>query len=458
MSASKQKILSLSISLLLGLRSELGLGQDRAVRPAFASGAGRRLALLIGNKDYSWAPLQNPLNDVDAMARTLTGELGFAAENVVVVRNGKRREMNEATIRLINRVQNGDVVVFYYSGHGTVYQGENYLVPVDFEGQPDQLQYDAFSANRFLDNLQNSGAAVKILILDACRSQAVPGARGNGVGLGQMAGRGTLVMYATELGKTADDNSREANGLFTKYLLEGLRTPGKTAMEVFQSVARGVYSDAGGRKQLPWIGGVMLEDFYFKPDSEPARVFTDKPKELAVFPKLDLESEYFAECKQGTMGACNAYLVRYPQGQYAALALQQIRPTQPTSVAENRVNTAEIFVPARDPSTVPIEVNLDGVHSYPLIHHTLTEFHKGVLTLFPTKLQWIEDPHSGTSEDNFSVECPQIEKVKAGNTFNNAWPHQFIVGIPKKSYRFTAKNRKESKIIREAIMSRCGKN
>jgi len=36
----------------------------------------QKIALLIGNDDYSFSPLSNPLNDVDGIYKTLKG-IGF---------------------------------------------------------------------------------------------------------------------------------------------------------------------------------------------------------------------------------------------------------------------------------------------------------------------------------------------------------------------------------------------
>lgn len=60
--------------------------------------------------------------------------------------------------------------------------------------------------------------------------------------------------------------------------------------------------------------------------------------------------------------------------------------------------------------------------------------------------------------DNFSVPCSQVKSVKRGNFFNNAWSNDFYLSIPKKRYRFDAKDGSEAKAIIKVIEDHCGKH
>jgi uncharacterized caspase-like protein len=66
--------------------------------------------------------------------------------------------------------QDANAALFFYAGHGVQYHGLNYLMPVD------ALLEDQFSINYELTRIDDvlfalSGArGVRILILDACRS------------------------------------------------------------------------------------------------------------------------------------------------------------------------------------------------------------------------------------------------------------------------------------------------
>jgi hypothetical protein len=102
----------------------------------------RRIALLIGNKDYKprVGALVNPLNDVRLVGNALR-TVGF--EVLAPVQNASRADMLTAIYGLAHKLKSAGseaVVGFlYYSGHGIASAGENYLMPVDID-EPSTIQ------------------------------------------------------------------------------------------------------------------------------------------------------------------------------------------------------------------------------------------------------------------------------------------------------------------------------
>ena len=88
-----------------------------------------RIALVIGNGDYeSGAKLDNPANDAELMARTLTGA-GFEVTKVV---DASRFEMRKAMLEYSRRLSGPKTIgVFYSAGHGLQVDGQNYLLPIE---------------------------------------------------------------------------------------------------------------------------------------------------------------------------------------------------------------------------------------------------------------------------------------------------------------------------------------
>jgi hypothetical protein len=72
---------------------------------------------------------------------------------------------------------------------------------------------------------------------------------------------GSLIAYSTSPGRTASDGSG-SNGLYTSALLENLKTPDITILQMFQSVRRSV-SDKSFKQQIPWESTSLTNDFYF---------------------------------------------------------------------------------------------------------------------------------------------------------------------------------------------------
>jgi formylglycine-generating enzyme required for sulfatase activity len=84
-----------------------------------------------------------------------------------------------------------------------------------------------------------------------------------------MEGRGALVVFATEAGRTAGDAPGSANSIFTQHLLEGLRMQGISLDDAMKKISRDV-ARATQEKQVPAIYGLLLDDVVLLPGTAPA--------------------------------------------------------------------------------------------------------------------------------------------------------------------------------------------
>jgi len=263
----KQFVPSALLGVLLIYVAVPAFPQDRRFAPTSSSGV--RYALIIGNNAYPWKPLKNAVNDAKDLAAELP-RVGFAPENITLVTDANLLAMQKASIEFLQKLRSDDLAFVFYSGHGVEVRGENYLVPTDFPSDATELdvQYRAFSAQQFLRNLEASAARARIMILDACRDNPLRAARSASGGLARMDGSGTLIVFATGSGRTADDNSAGRNGFFTAHLLKDLPRPGITVDDLMRQVAREVNHDSAG-KQTPALYGLLLEDFALVPGTQP---------------------------------------------------------------------------------------------------------------------------------------------------------------------------------------------
>jgi hypothetical protein len=238
--------------------------QTRGVGVTSAS-TERKLALVIGNNAYP-EPLQNAVSDARAIAQALR-ESGFQVDLVL---DATLKDFDRAVDRFASSVHEGDVAMFYYSGHGIQLSNENYLVPVDFKAQEEtDAKYEAVPAARVVDRLSETGARLNIVVLDACRNNPFRSTRSGTKGLAPMeSGRGSLIAYATAPNHTADDNPLGANGLFTSYVLEAMRQPGLGIEQVFSQARQSVYQASNGQ-QVPWLVSSVIGNFYFSPADGP---------------------------------------------------------------------------------------------------------------------------------------------------------------------------------------------
>jgi hypothetical protein len=169
----------------------------------------KRLALVIGNGNYTQAgKLNNTLNDANAMAKVLQ-ELGF---EVIKVTDGNYEQMKTAIYTFGDRIQDVNVSIFYYAGHGLEVDGTNYLVPVDANIQSAlDVKLKTIPLTGIIRTMEfTNDEGLNMLILDACRNNPFPtGKRSSGSGLASIQPpSGTLIAYATDPGSVASDGDR----------------------------------------------------------------------------------------------------------------------------------------------------------------------------------------------------------------------------------------------------------
>ena len=314
---------------------------DRDLTMTMTMAKPSRRALVIGNDAYSQVrPLQNAVNDARDLAAKLEG-LGFAT---MVATDADLREMEQAIDGFIGSIEAGDVALFHFSGHGLQADQENYLIPTDFELRDRaSLRYDAYSASKLQDRLNDAGAALSLVLLDACRNNGFDSSRGAG-GLAPMnPAHGSFIAFATGPGKTADDNPAGRNGLFTGVLLETLDDPGLELTDVFREVRERVSARSEGR-QVPWTLSSVLGRFYFDESAVAAPTVDAASMELAYWSSIQASEK---------PEAFTAYLRRYPNGVFAEparLRMEALQGEAPPAAGEVRVNLADgqeyVWIPA----------------------------------------------------------------------------------------------------------------
>lgn len=223
-----------------------------------------RTALVIGNSDYLYSPLKNPVNDAQAMAASLE-RLGF---DVTLQVNANQQQMEEAIDGFGRRLAAGNhVALFYYAGHGVQVDGENYLIPVDAKiNRQSDVRYKAVNMGQVLGTMGEAEDNLNIVILDACRDNPLPRSfRGGSRGLARVEGpKGTIIGFATSPGSVAADGEGD-NGIYTKHLLANMNQTGLSIEQVFKKVLQGVDEETQGQ-QIPWTESSFTGDFSFLPD------------------------------------------------------------------------------------------------------------------------------------------------------------------------------------------------
>jgi len=157
-----------------------------------ASLSAERYALLVGAGEFPNAPkissLAGPANDVEALRQELVRNWSVAAPNITALVNATstREAILAELTRIAAKAKSGDVVIFYYSGHGTSAHdratagfgmdlGTGAIVPANLRQSKDaqeilgQLIVGARDLRPSLQKLDNNNVQVLVLF-DACYS------------------------------------------------------------------------------------------------------------------------------------------------------------------------------------------------------------------------------------------------------------------------------------------------
>jgi hypothetical protein len=237
-----------------------------------------RHALVIGNDAYApLVRLPSAGEDERRVSQQLTA-LGFEVMPVKVVTSADSF-YNVVLKQFAQRVQPGDVVVFYFSGHGFSYGADNFIAPLDTPQAltRNQLAERTIPVQALQDYLAQRQPGVLLTLIDACRTiagfviQEADGSAADAKSMVLPSGPGPtrssmLTGFATSGGTPAAANSKEGEAsIFTRALASRIAAAGRDFHDVFVDVAidvRQLTSD----KQIPGMVDWSTTTLYLNPD------------------------------------------------------------------------------------------------------------------------------------------------------------------------------------------------
>lgn len=230
----------------------------------------KRLAVVIGNGAYPGGigRLRNPANDASAISGLLES-LGF---NVVTAVDASAETIRQCIDAAISLVEQPQVALLYYSGHGIQIKDRNYLVAVDADPEVEDLA-GFVEVQPLVKKLQSVSEAT-LIFLDACRNNPLP-SDGNGLSVAtgrnvkrglvrieaeaaEPQARGLFVAYATSPNAVALDGAGQYSP-FTAALLKVLPTPGYSIQRVMSAVTYEV-GEATNWEQTPWVRSSLTSE------------------------------------------------------------------------------------------------------------------------------------------------------------------------------------------------------
>src|SRR6516165_8066120 len=195
--------------------------------PPPASGAEKRIALVIGNAGYQAGALKTAANDAGLIAQTLQAA-GF---DVVGARDLDEDALRRTLRDFLGKAASSgpDTVAFIYlSGYGLQLEGENYFLPIDAKiGRAADVAAEALRMSDYIRPLAALKLKASIVVLDAARRNpfAISGEPlAGGLALVEPS-PGSLVAFNAAPGTIAPDGDGPY-GAYAQALAEMMREGG----------------------------------------------------------------------------------------------------------------------------------------------------------------------------------------------------------------------------------------
>lgn len=197
---------------------------DYRLKNAYAvvMGVGNYKLTDVGKLPYAKA-------DAEAVRNYLVNIGGFPKENIRLMTEG---DVSLSEMRLAlkdwlrKRVDEDSLVMVYFSGHGVPEKNAPYLLP--FDGNPNASKSTAYAVSELKQDINDLPTKRVIIALDACysgqgRSVVPKGVRGVLFAEDDNTPTDAVMLSASKSDQTSWDYEEKAHGLFTYFMLKGMR-------------------------------------------------------------------------------------------------------------------------------------------------------------------------------------------------------------------------------------------
>lgn len=229
---------------------------------AHAQSGEKRVALLISNDSY---PDADPSErGVGGDSRALAAQLGRDGFDTDISVNLDKRDMEGAINAFLAKITPKSAALFYFKGVGIQVAHQSYIIPTDALIWSDaDVRHDGINLDTIVDEINKRGAAVKVIVVDAARSNPFERRfRNASAGLaGLDVPPGSLAIFSNALNKTAPEEHAPVS-LFMTELVAKMGAPALGADEAF-SQTRIAVSRASSGREVPWVTSSLEESFYF---------------------------------------------------------------------------------------------------------------------------------------------------------------------------------------------------
>ena len=332
-------------------------------------------ALLVGINSYpnDISNLEYCVADVQAFRQALVSVAGFKEDKIFLMTDGMADRMEPTHINVIARlgilsrqVKADDTFVFYFSGHGIVNNGNSFLLAANSDTTTiDTLERSAIPLDRVSKILSAVKAQQLLTVIDACRNNTAKDKSEEdnllthdftkGFKIRRRSGSGkpsvSAILYACNIGERAYEWPEKKHGVFSYYLLEGLKgeavnNQGEVTISQLADYTQTRVTEWAriykSKKQTPWLslqGGTKL-----------VLATLGQPADPTPVPTAESETWLLVKNSQDITDF-EAFLAKFPHGDYALAAklkLKQLRPKVELLPIKPTVTRSKIEVEAEN--------------------------------------------------------------------------------------------------------------
>ncbi|MDQ2975091.1 MAG: caspase family protein [Acidobacteriota bacterium] len=340
----------------------------------------KRWALVIGVDKYQdpqISPLKGSDNDARLIADALVRYAGFPRDQVILLSTDQPAERQPTRVNILRRLSNlstavpkDGLLLVSFAGHGMERSGQAFLLPSDAQisDQISFLEETAISMNRVKERIKETGVGQVVVLLDACRND--PGGRADAPNVLSNAYTNAFnfdvrnrevqafaTVYATGIGQRAYEYTEKKQGYFSWAVVEGLKggaandkgeiTLSQLVKYVQDTVPKRLAIDLGSTKQqrpFAMIEGYRADELVVAVTNSASNTANANAPGMTMVDPAAIELSFWESIKSSTNpDDFKAYLDKYPDGQFAALAKSRAQPTRPVgNPASGDMNSMEM--------------------------------------------------------------------------------------------------------------------
>jgi tetratricopeptide (TPR) repeat protein len=325
----------------------------------------KRWALVIGVDKYQdpqISPLKGSDNDARLIANALVRYAGFPQDQVILLSTDQPLERQPTRVNILRRLSNlstavpkDGLLLVSFAGHGMERGGQAFLLPADAQisDQISFLEETAISMNRVKERIKETGVGQVLVLLDACRND--PGGRADAPNNLSNAYTNAFnfdtrnrevqafaTVYATGIGQRAYEYTEKKQGYFSWAVVEGLKggaandkgeiTLSQLVKYVQDTVPKRLAIDLGSTKQqkpFAVIEGYRADELVVAVTNSASNANNSSTPNVAMVDPAAIELSFWESIKSSNNpDDFKAYLDKYPDGQFAALAKSRSNPVR----------------------------------------------------------------------------------------------------------------------------------